>query len=51
MLVLLKYTIILSLQKTLVCSNGTEHARPKVTAVLESPQITEFRKHWYQATF
>ncbi len=37
----LKYTIgiILILQKTLFCSNGTEHVRPKVTAALESPQI------------
>ncbi len=38
---LLKYTIILSLQKTVFSSNGAEQGRPKVKVVLKSPQITE----------
>jgi hypothetical protein len=37
----LKYTIILRLQKTAVCSFCTNGGGPKMTAVLKSPQITE----------
>ncbi len=32
---------MISFQKTMFCSSCAEHGRPKVTAVLESPQVTE----------
>jgi hypothetical protein len=38
---LLKYTIILSLQKSMFSSSCPGHGGPKVSAVLNSPQITE----------
>jgi hypothetical protein len=37
---------MISSQKTLFCSNGSEHGRPKVTAVIESPQVGDLTEPW-----
>jgi hypothetical protein len=38
--------LILSLQKTVFSSNGTEHGKAKMMVVLKSPQITESSARW-----
>jgi hypothetical protein len=37
---------MISSQKTLFCANGSEHGRPKVNAVIESPQVGDLTEPW-----